>query len=194
MKVQCCYTKQEQNISTRSGLCRERCGSSLLTGDKKLGRLSVFSQLLVGRSPRWEQISLFMGDATPREEVSEEDKRKDKSSGRHLIFTTDKQTAGEGFLWAGDGDFLFFSSLFPPPFWSLLAATEMIVGRQQRQQNEREEVTFMTTNRTDYNLLFINRCIKIMKYMLSFSFFDTEVLYILKEWHENLNIISCLQE
>ncbi len=52
-----------------------------------------------------------MGDVTPREEVSEEDKHKDKSSGRHLIFTTDKQTAGEGFLWA---DFLFFSSLFPP--------------------------------------------------------------------------------
>ncbi|TNN53662.1 Zona pellucida sperm-binding protein 3 [Liparis tanakae] len=31
--------------------------------------------------PRWEQIILFMGDVTPREEVSEEDKHKDKSSG-----------------------------------------------------------------------------------------------------------------
>ena len=80
-----------------------------------------------GRRPRWEQISLFMGDVTPREEVSEEDKHKDKSSGPRLIFSTDTQTAGEGFLWAADGDLLFFSSLFPS-FWSLLAATEMIVG------------------------------------------------------------------
>lgn len=85
-----------------------------------------------GRSPRWEQISLFMGDVTPREEVSEEDKHKDKSSGPRLIFSTDTQTAGEGFLWAADGDLLLFSSLFPS-FWSLLAATEMIVGRLWRE-------------------------------------------------------------
>lgn len=62
----------------------------------------------LGGAPRWEEISLFMGDVTPREEVSEEDKHKDKSSGRHLIFNTDEQTAGEGFLWARD------SPLFPP--------------------------------------------------------------------------------
>ncbi len=48
-----------------------------------------------GRGPRWEQISLSMGEVTPREEVSEEDKHKDKSPGRHLIFNTDEQTAGE---------------------------------------------------------------------------------------------------
>lgn len=48
--------------------------------------------------PCWEQISLFMGDVKPREEVSEEDKHKDKSSGRRLIFMADGPTAGEGFL------------------------------------------------------------------------------------------------
>lgn len=66
-----------------------------------LSRPSVFSlfpHLFTRRSPRWEQISLFVGDVTPREEVSEEDKHKDKSPGRHLIFNTDEQTAGEGFL------------------------------------------------------------------------------------------------
>lgn len=48
--------------------------------------------------PCWEQISLFVGDVKPREEVSEEDKHKDKSSGRRLIFMADEPTAGEGFL------------------------------------------------------------------------------------------------
>lgn len=48
--------------------------------------------------PCWEQISLFVGDVKPREEVSEEDKHKDKSSGRRLIFMADEATAGEGFL------------------------------------------------------------------------------------------------
>lgn len=75
---------------------------SVLTPGQWLVCLSVFSQLFIVEASRWEQISLFTGDVTPREEVSEEDKHKDKSSGRHLIFTADKQTAGEGFLWAAD--------------------------------------------------------------------------------------------
>lgn len=102
-------------------------------GNNSLYVWAFLSQLLIGRSPRWEQISPFMGVVMPREEVSKEDKHKGKSSDRHLIFTTDKQKAGEGFLQAGGWDFHVCSSLFPS-FWALLTATEMITGCLWRQK------------------------------------------------------------
>lgn len=84
-----------------------------------------FSQPFTGRSPRWEQISLFMGDVTPKEEVSEQDKHKDKSPSRYLIFIRDEQPAGEGFLSAPNA---------PPPLFfypDLISnsCTEMVVMR-----------------------------------------------------------------
>jgi len=139
-------TCQLRNGGKRTdGLCR-------LEG-QWLVRLSVFCSALHWEEPRWEQIILFMGDVTPREEVSEEDKHKDKSSGRHLIFTTDEQTAGEGFLWAGDGDLPFL-----PLFVSLTSRSLLVAGRLWRQkgfksQQRREEfVTFISFR--------VYRCVK----------------------------------
>lgn len=72
------------------------CGS-LACRDRRQWALyaSVFSGLH-WKEPRWEQISFFMGYVTPREEVSEEDKHKDKSSGGHLIFNTNSRPRRRG--------------------------------------------------------------------------------------------------
>lgn len=91
------------------------CGwsHSLWTLDRTSWWMSERFVLTLHREePPLGQISLFMGDVTPRKEVSEEGKHKDKSSGRRLIFITDKQPAGEGFLQAAGSHFLCCSSLF----------------------------------------------------------------------------------
>lgn len=69
--------------------------------------------------PRWEQISLFVGDVTPGEEVSEQGKHKDKSPGCRLIFIRDKQRAGEGFP-----AFVFF-------FFTLLIINKQMTSHEE---------------------------------------------------------------